>query len=97
MCNAEAPSVEGVVASYDGKLDIVGVAWSGDKASYQTFVDKYHLSFPQALDTQGELFAHFSVPSQPAWVFIDRDGKALRHLGAMEPAALVKAFEAVLH
>ena len=75
---------------------MVGVAWSGDQASYQAFVDKYHLSFPQALDTQGELFAHFSVPGQPAWVFVGRDGTSLRHLDAMEPAELTKAFDKLL-
>jgi peroxiredoxin len=74
-----------------GKLDVYGVAWSGDRASYQAFVDKYQLSFPQAIDDAGELFTQFGVPAQPAWVFVTRDGKATRHLGALEPNELTKA------
>ena len=72
-----------------------GVAWAGDRASYQAFVDKHHLSFPQALDDGGELFAHFGVPSQPAWVFVKRDGTSSRHLGALEADELTAAFAAI--
>lgn len=75
---------------------MVGIAWSGDKAGYQGFVDKYHLTFPQALDTQGELFAHFSVPAQPAWVFVGRTGTPQVHLGTLEPEELAKAFDVLL-
>ena len=75
---------------------MVGVAWAGDTGTYQGFVDKYRLSFPQGVDTQGELFAHFGVPGQPAWVFVGRDGKATTHLGALEPAELTAAFDRLL-
>ena len=81
--------------TFSGKLDVYGVAWAGDNASYQAFVDKYHLSFPQAVDGGGELFAHFGVPAQPAWVFVKRDGTSSRHLGALEAAELTRALDAI--
>ena len=84
------------MTKFAGRLDVVGVAWAGDDPTYQRFVDDHRLTFPQALDTQGELFAHFSVPGQPAWVFVGRDGTSLRHLDAMEPAELTKAFDKLL-
>ena len=73
----------------------MGVAWSGEKATYQGFVDKHHLTFPQALDVDGELFAHFKVPGQPAWVFVRPDGRSTRHLGALEADELTKALESI--
>jgi peroxiredoxin len=75
---------------------VIGVAWSGDQTQYQRFVDKYRLSFPQALDAAGELFGHFGVPGQPAWVFVDRNGKATRHLGALGSGELTKTFDRLL-
>ena len=74
-----------------------GVAWYGDDASYQGFVDKYHLTFPTLVDQTGALFAHFKVPGQPAWVFVDAAGKATVHIGAMEKAELTAALNGLVH
>jgi hypothetical protein len=49
------------------------------------------LTFPQALDNNGDLFNHFGVPAQPAWIFVRGDGTSTRHLGALEPADLESA------
>ena len=75
---------------------MVGVAWAGETSTYQAFVDRYRITFPQGIDTQGELFAHFGVPGQPAWVFVGRDGRARTHLGELEPDELSRAFDALL-
>ena len=53
-------------------------------------------SFPQAIDAAGELYTHFGVPGQPAWVFVDRAGKVTRNLGAMEPEDLTAALDRIL-
>ena len=47
-------------------MQFIGVAWYGDDTSFQGFVDKYHLSFPQISDNPGDVFARFGVPYQPA-------------------------------
>jgi peroxiredoxin len=64
------------------------VAWSGTEKSFQGFVNKYKLSFPNLADADGKVFAHFSVPGQPAWVFIDSAGKATKVLGVLSSAKL---------
>jgi hypothetical protein len=46
------------------------------------------------MDQTGDLFAHFQVPGQPAWVFVAPSGKATVHLGAMEKADLTAALTA---
>lgn len=93
MCNAEAPSVEEVATKFAGKVDIYGVAWYGDAASYQGFVDKHHVTFPTLMDQTGDLYAHFQVPGQPAWVFVGADGKAKVHVGTMEKADVTAALD----
>jgi peroxiredoxin len=64
------------------------VAWSGSEKSFEGFVKKYKLSFPNIADGDGAVFAHFGVPGQPAWVFVDSTGKATRTLGALSSAKL---------
>lgn len=47
------------------------------------------------LDMNGELYEHFGVPAQPAWVFVTAAGVTKRHFGAMEPAELEAALRSV--
>jgi hypothetical protein len=49
----------------------------------QRFVDEYALAFPQAVSEDGSLWARFGVPYQPAWVFVDDDGRATVIQGAL--------------
>ena len=69
-------------------MQFVGVAWYGDEASFQGFVDKYTLTFPQISDDPGHVFARFDVPGQPAMAIIDRSGAVQVSLGAVEESAL---------
>jgi peroxiredoxin len=69
-------------------VQFVGVAWTGDDASFQGFVDKYSLSFPQISDDPGDVFARFDVPAQPAMAIIDKAGNVQTALGAVEQSAL---------
>ena len=54
----------------------------------QAFIDKYSLTFPNMNDSTGELFNHFGVPAQPAWVFVSPSGAATTYLGAMDESLL---------
>lgn len=86
MCNREAASVEAAHKRWADKVEFIGVAWTGDDASFQGFIDKYSLTFPQISDDPGNVFAHFGVTSQPALVIIDAEGNGQVHLGAIDPA-----------
>ena len=52
----------------------MGVAWTGDDESFQEFVDKYGLTFPQINDEAGSIFTRFEVAYQPAFVIVKTDG-----------------------
>ncbi|MEO7398880.1 MAG: redoxin domain-containing protein [Ilumatobacteraceae bacterium] len=88
MCNAEAASVEAAAQHWAGRVDFVGVAWTGDDASFQGFIDKHSLSFPQISDDPGTVFARFGVPTQPALVVVNPNGDAQVLLGAVDDAKL---------
>jgi peroxiredoxin len=95
VCNREAPSVEAAQQRWADKVQFVGVAWTGDDESFQGFIDKYSLSFPQISDDAGDVFARFNVPAQPAMAIIDKTGKVQTALGAVEQSALDQALTAI--
>lgn len=73
---------------WNGKATFVGVAWSGNEAEFQTFIDEHGLTFPQISDPSGEVFARFSVSSQPAFAVVDPSGNVSQLFGAADPATL---------
>ena len=77
-------------------MQFVGVAWYGDNASFQGFVDKHGLTFPQISDDGGAVFARFGVPQQPAMAIIDKAGAVRVSLGAVEQSTLDAALTAAL-
>ena len=77
-------------------MQFVGVAWYGDDASFQGFVDKYSLTFPQISDNPGDVFNRFGVPYQPAMAIIDAAGTVKVSLGAVEESALDAALAAAV-
>lgn len=64
------------------------MAWYGDDESFQGFVDKHGLTFPQVADDPGDVFARFGVPSQPALVVVRPDGSTEQLLGAVDEDVL---------
>lgn len=72
----EAPSVEEASQQWKKSVDIIGVAWSGDEATYLDFIDEGRLTFPNVDDTSGDIYNRFGVPYQPAAVIIRPDGSS---------------------
>lgn len=72
----------------------MGVAWYGDDESFQGFIGKHGLTFPQVSDDPGEVFARFGVPSQPALVVVRPDGSVEQYLGAVDREQMTGLFGA---
>ena len=66
----------------------MGVAWTGSENSYQAFVDKHGLTFPQINDDPGEVFSRFDVAFQPALVIVKADGSIETVAGAVDESLL---------
>lgn len=52
------------------------MAWTGDDDSFQEFIDRYALSFPQISDDAGSVYFRFEVAYQPAMVIVKTDGSS---------------------
>jgi peroxiredoxin len=79
-----------VAKKFAGKVTIVGVAWQGDDKSFQGFVNKHKLTFTNLADLDDSVYAHFGVPGQPAWVFVNSKGEAKKAVGVVPEATLEK-------
>ncbi len=66
----------------------MGVAWSGDDNSFQGFIDKHGLTFPQVSDDAGDVYNRFEIPVQPAFVLIDPNGTVQQLFGAVDSDVL---------
>jgi peroxiredoxin len=78
---------------FDGKVQIIGVAWNGTEQTMQDFMDKHQITFANIKDNDGLVFAQFDVAYQPAWVFIQQDGTSETNLGAMDEVTLTSMLE----
>lgn len=88
MCNREAPSVEEAAQRFATSATFVGVAWTGNEAAYQTFIDEHGLTFPQISDDRGDVFNRFGVSYQPALVIVNTDGSTELVAGAVDAELL---------
>jgi peroxiredoxin len=68
----------------------VGVAWTGDDDSFQSFIDRHELTFPQISDDPGDVFARFEIPGQPAFVIVGTDGSVQQLIGAVDEDLLTE-------
>jgi len=90
VCNAEAPEVA-QLTQRNGDIRFLGIPGRDSEEPMREFVSRYGLTFPQAIDTDGSLWARFGVPAQPAWTFIDgQTGEATTMLGPV-PASDIEA------
>ena len=71
----EAPSVEAARKTWEDKIAVLGVAWSGDERTYTDFIETGGLTFPQIDDTAGVIYEKFGIPYQPAAVILHRNGE----------------------
>ena len=64
------------------------MAWAGDDSAYRDFITRHSLTFPQISDSTGDVYARFSINSQPALIVIRPDGATQTFLGAVDETSL---------
>jgi ABC-type proline/glycine betaine transport system substrate-binding protein len=55
------------------------------------FIADTGITFANINDGDGDVFARFNVPYQPAWVFVARDGTATTTIGVLSEPELERA------
>lgn len=93
-CRAEAPALQDVWEKSDQKkVQFVGLDTRDSDTSAQNFVDRYGITYPQAIDTEArvQLLFRDTLPAQaiPSTLIVDAKGNvAARILGVTTEAAL---------
>jgi peroxiredoxin len=93
-CRAEAPALQDVWKKSDQKkVQFVGLDTRDSDTAAQNFVDRYGISYPQAIDPEArvQLLFRDTLPAQaiPSTLIVDAKGNvAARILGATTEAAL---------
>jgi len=59
---------------FQDEVNFIGVAWTGSENSFQDFIDRHGLTFPQINDERGDVFNRFGISYQPALVIVNTDG-----------------------
>jgi peroxiredoxin len=85
-----------VERQYEERIQFLGVAWQDTREAMQAFVDQYGLRMPTAVDEDGSLFARFGFSYQPAWAFVNDDGKVKLVFGELGADGLGEEIQALL-
>ncbi len=98
-CVKEMPSFENLYRHFRSKgLTVLAISLDkGDSSKVQEFVDKYKLSFPVLLDTEGvaeKLYPSFTIPFT---YVIDKQGRVVARVDGAKNWESSETFEAVEH
>lgn len=89
-CLAEMPLLDSLALAHaDDGLVVLGIALDREGAdAVRPFVERLGVSFPIALDTTGEAADGFgSLLALPTTFLVDRDGRLVRRVNGLYPAA----------
>ena len=97
-CYDEAPVLESAwQASRDRGLVVLGVAIQDRAEASQGFIQRFHLSFPNAPDPGGKVSIDYGVYGVPETFVIDRRGTIrAKHVGALTADGLRATVEPLL-
>lgn len=88
-CREELPRLQEVATKNTATLDVVGVNIGDDFRKTTTYIEEAKLTFPMYWDETGDLLTALKIPSVPATLAVDEDGKIIWfHLGALSAAEL---------
>ncbi|MGB7982920.1 MAG: TlpA disulfide reductase family protein [Candidatus Nanopelagicales bacterium] len=101
-CRAEASDLQEVWAQYEGKgVQFVGLNTRDSDAAARAFVDRFALTYPNVVDTDGsrQLLFHETLPPQaiPSTLVVDQEGRvAGRAIGEVDRSRLLGLIEPIL-
>lgn len=85
-----------MVRDYGDDIQFIGMAGLDSTGPMEEFVADYNLGdIPHTVDGNGQLWAHFGVPYQPSWVFIDSGGETEVHAGPLAEDELRATLDAL--
>jgi cytochrome c biogenesis protein CcmG/thiol:disulfide interchange protein DsbE len=97
-CRAEAAALAQVYREYAGMpVEFVGVAIWDETGDVQRHLNRYHVTYPNALDERGLIAISYGVRGIPEKYFLDRQGNVVRKfVGSMDPDTLRSILDELL-
>ena len=78
-CVAEAPDLAATYLEYEGQeVEFLGVAIWDDERAIRRHVQRFAVTYPNAIDARGRVAINYAVRGIPEKYFIDRDGQLVR-------------------
>jgi cytochrome c biogenesis protein CcmG/thiol:disulfide interchange protein DsbE len=74
-CKKEAPDLERVAGLLRGRARLVGVNWEDGTSAARSYVDQYHLTFPNLIDRDGIAGNAYGLRGLPTTFILDSQGK----------------------
>lgn len=74
-CKKEAPDLERLAGLLRGRARLVGINWSDGTSDARSYVDQYHLTFPNLIDPDGVTGDHYRLNGLPTTFILDSQGK----------------------
>ena len=91
-CHKEAADLERVAHSLGGRARLVGVDWTDGAGAARSFVDQYHLTYPNLSDPDGVAGSDYGVNGLPTTFILDSQGEITDVLrGPQSAEALLRA------
>jgi thiol-disulfide isomerase/thioredoxin len=91
-CRKEAPDLERVAGLLRGRARLVGVNWSDGTSAARSYVDQYHLTFPNLIDPDGVAGNKYGLNGLPTTFILDSQGKIADVLrGPQSAGSLLRA------
>jgi thiol-disulfide isomerase/thioredoxin len=96
-CKMEAADIESVYKKYKKKdVRFVGIAVDDTDVNARKFIERYKLTYPNALDEYNRLAAEYQIFAVPTTFVLDRGGwNSFTHRGAISKKQLERAIKRV--
>jgi cytochrome c biogenesis protein CcmG, thiol:disulfide interchange protein DsbE len=95
-CRREAPELARLSRRLGPRAALVGVDWNDGRKSAQAFVTRYHWTFPNLRDSDGEIGNRYGISGLPTTFILDGRGEIVRRLvGPQTASGLMRTLAAV--
>jgi cytochrome c biogenesis protein CcmG/thiol:disulfide interchange protein DsbE len=93
-CRKEAPALERLARSLDGRAALVGVNWTDRLGAARSWVDDHRWTFPNLRDANGSVGSDYRLSGLPTTFILDSHGRiADVLLGPQSESSLREALE----
>jgi cytochrome c biogenesis protein CcmG, thiol:disulfide interchange protein DsbE len=79
-CRKETPELERLFSSLHGEARLVGVNYSDDRNSAESFIREFHVTYPILRDPDGQVGDRYGVTGLPTTAILDARGQIVQLL-----------------